>query len=99
MLAALLVCLIAPMLQVPNVPASFEGVFKSADKKFVIVQVEGGENMRAYATRSTKYVRDGKPAHAADFHTGEKVVLEAERDVRLNLVATKLELAKGKPSP
>ncbi|HVW87482.1 MAG TPA: hypothetical protein VHB50_22500, partial [Bryobacteraceae bacterium] len=65
---------------VPNAIATFDGVFKSADRKFVEIQVESGETMRMYITHGTKFVRNGKPAHASDFHDGEKVTVDAERD-------------------
>lgn len=89
-----LLALAASFLQVPNVPATFTGVFKSADKKFLEVQVEEGETMRMYLTHATKYIRDGHPAKIAEFHTGDKVAVDAERDVRMNLVAVKVELKK-----
>jgi hypothetical protein len=85
------------LLQIPSgAIATFSGVFKSADKKFVMVAVEDGETMRMYLTRGTKFVRDGKPARAADFHDGDKVDVDAERDVRLNLVAVRIEAKKSK---
>ena len=73
--------------------ATFTGVFKGADKKFVNIEVESGETMRMYITGSTKFVRDGKPAHAKDFEPGENVTADASRDARLNLLAVRIELA------
>lgn len=73
--------------------ATFSGTFKSADKKYVNIDVEGGE-MRMYLTHSTKFVRDGKAAHASDFESGELVVADTSRDARLNLLAVKIELVK-----
>jgi hypothetical protein len=74
--------------------ATFAGTFKSADKKFLVIEVENGQTMRMYITGSTKFVRDGKPAKASDFHTGESVSVDASRDARLNLLAVKVEPAK-----
>ena len=74
--------------------ATFKGEFKSADKKFLFVEVEDGQTMRMYITRATKFIRDGKPAKAADFQSGEKVNVDAERDARMNMLAVKIEKIK-----
>lgn len=74
--------------------ATFTGTFKSADKKFITVEVEGGQSMRMYITGSTKFWRDDKPAKASDFHGDEKVTVDTSRDARMNLVAVRVELAK-----
>ncbi|MES1261011.1 MAG: hypothetical protein ABUS49_04675 [Acidobacteriota bacterium] len=71
--------------------ATFDGVFKTADKKFIEIQVESGDTMRMYITHTTKFIRDGKTVKAADFHDGDKVTADATRDVRLNLLAVKIE--------
>jgi hypothetical protein len=76
--------------------ATFSGVFKSADKKYVVVAVENGETMRMYITRATKFIRAGKPAHASDFADGDNVDVDAERDVRMNLLAVRIEAKKPK---
>jgi hypothetical protein len=86
--------LTALLFQTPDIVATFDGVFKSADRKAVVIQVENGETMRMLVTRGTKFVRDGKAAHAGDFHDGEKVTVDAERDARLNLLAVKVEKVK-----
>jgi len=74
--------------------ATIDGVFKTADKKFVEVQVESGDIMRMYITGKTKFVRDGKAVKASEFHDGEKVTADATRDARLNMLAVKIELVK-----
>ena len=79
--------------------ATFSGVFKSADKRFLTIGVEGGETMRMYITGSTKFIRDGKPAHARDFQSGENVTVDAARDARLNLLAVRVETAKAAKPP
>src|SRR4051794_30364856 len=85
------------LLQIPEgAIATFSGVFKSADKKYVVVAVEGDEAMRMYITRGTKFIRNGKPARAADFHEGDNVDVDAERDARLNLLAVRVEAKKPK---
>jgi len=87
---------------VPDAVATFDGIFKSADKKFLEIQVDdSGDIMRMYITRSTKFVRDGKTVKASDFHDGDKVVAEATRDARLNLLAVKIEIKPpdAKPAP
>jgi hypothetical protein len=78
--------------------ATFDGIFKSADKKFLFIGVENGETMRMYITGSTKFIREGKPAHAKDFKTDEKVTVEAERDARLNMIAVRVELTPPPPA-
>lgn len=87
------------LLQVPNAIATFDGVFKTYNKKFVEIQVENGETMRMYVTHGTKFVRDGRNAHPAEFHDGDKVTVDAERDARLNLVAVKIEKVKPSAKP
>jgi hypothetical protein len=70
--------------------ATFNGIFKSADKKFITIDLEDGNTMRMYITGSTKFIREDKPVKAADFHTGENVTVDASRDARLNLVAVRI---------
>jgi hypothetical protein len=74
--------------------ASFDGVFKSADKKFVEIQVESGDVMRMYITHGTKFILDGKNVKPTAFHDGDKVLADATRDARMNLLAVKIENKK-----
>lgn len=74
--------------------ATFKGIFKSADKKFITVEVEDGQTMRMYITHATKFWRDDKPAKASDFHADDKVTVDTSRDARMNLVADRVDLAK-----
>lgn len=80
---------------VPNAVATFDGVFKTSNKKFVEVQVEGGETLRMYITRGTKFIRGGKRAKATAFHEGDAVTVDAERDLLMNLLAVKVEATKA----
>jgi hypothetical protein len=89
--------------QTPNLPgtntsavATFTGAFKSADKKFLFLEVEDGNTMRMYITGATKFIRDDKPAKAADFHEGENVTVDASRDARLNLLAVRVASVPAK---
>jgi hypothetical protein len=79
--------------------ATFDGVFKAADKKFVEIQVESGDIMRMYLTHGTKFVRDGKNVKVSDFHNGDTVTVDATRDARMNLLAVKIETRKPEPKP
>jgi len=79
--------------------ATFTGTFKSADKKFVTVSVEEGQIMRMYITRTTKFIRDGKPAKVSDFHEGDSVAVDAARDARLNLLAVRVEATPAPRTP
>lgn len=79
--------------------ASFEGVFKAADKKFVMIQVDSGDIMRMYLTHGTKFVRDGKNVKSSEFHEGDPVTAQATRDVRMNLLAVKIEAKKPGEKP
>lgn len=74
--------------------ATVEGVFKSADKKFVEVQVESGDVVRMYITGKTKFVRDGRNVKASEFQEGDPVTADMSRDARLNMLAVKIELRK-----
>ena len=73
--------------------ATFDGVFKSADKKFLLIETEEGNSIRMTVTGSTKFVRDGKPAKPADFKPDEKVRVDTSRDAKFNLIAVKVETA------
>jgi len=79
--------------------ATFDGVFKSADKKFVEVQVESGDIMRMYITHGTKFIKDGKAVKVTEFHDGDPVTADASRDVRLNMLAVKIESRKAGEKP
>jgi len=76
--------------------ATFSGVFKSADKKFITIEVEDGQAMRMYITGSTKFIRDNKPAKVSDFHVDDPVTVDASRDTLLNLVAVRVASAAEK---
>ncbi len=71
--------------------ATFTGTFKSADKKYLMIDVGDGNTMRMYITGSTKFIRDDKPAKATDFHPDEYVTVDASRDARFNLLAVRVE--------
>jgi hypothetical protein len=71
--------------------ATFTGTFKIADKKFLTIEVEEGQSMRMYITGTTRFFRDGKPAHASDFHPDESITVDASRDARFNLMAVRVE--------
>jgi hypothetical protein len=75
--------------------ASFDGVFKAAEKSFIEIQVESGDIMRMYLTHGTKFIRDGKNVKVSDFHNGDLVTADATRDARMNLVA--VSIASRKP--
>ncbi len=77
--------------------ATFNGTFKSADKKFLTIALEEDQTMRMYITGATKFFRDGMPAKAADFHPDEKVTVEASSDARQNLLAVRVETPQVAP--
>lgn len=81
----------------PSVPATFDGVFRGIESGRLIIQVENGQNMRMFITGSTKFIRDGKRSKASEFHDGEPVTVDAERDARMNLVALRVEAAPPRP--
>jgi len=76
--------------------ATFTGTFKSADKKYLFIDLEDGNTMRMFITGSTKFMRDDKAAKAADFHSGDKVTVDASRDARMNLLAVRVEATPPK---
>jgi hypothetical protein len=76
--------------------ATFTGTFKSADKKYMFLDLDDGNTMRMFITGSTKFMRDDKAAKASDFHSGEKVTVDASRDARQNLLAVRVEAAPPK---
>jgi hypothetical protein len=71
--------------------ATFTGTFKTADKKYLTIMVEGGQTMRMYITSATKFFRDDMPAKVTDFVPDENVTVEASRDARQNLLAVRVE--------
>ena len=79
--------------------ATFEGKFKSADKKYITIELDEGQTMRMYVTSSTKFFRDDKPVKAGDFKTDERVAVDASRDARMNLVAVRVAKVEPKPKP
>jgi hypothetical protein len=76
--------------------ATFTGTFKSADKKYLFIDLEDGNTMRMYITGSTKFMRDDKAAKAADFHSGDRVTVDVSRDARMNLLAVRVEAVPPK---
>ena len=84
---------------VTDAVATFEGKFKSADKKYVTIELDEGQTMRMFVTGSTKFFRDDKPAKPADFHTDERVAVDASRDGRMNLLAVRVMTVQPKPKP
>lgn len=82
------------------IPATFTGVFRGiAHGGHLLMEVEGGQEIRMFVIGSTKFIRDGKQVKSSQFHDGDAVSVDAERDARLNLVAVKVEAVKGKPAP
>jgi hypothetical protein len=79
--------------------ATFTGTFKSADKKYLFLDLEDGNTMRMYITGATKFFRDDKAVKAADFHTGDAVSVDVSRDNRLNLLAVRVTAVPSKPDP
>ncbi len=75
-------------------PATFNGVYRGMESGRLVIEVENGQNMRMFVTGSTKFIRDGKRAKASEFHDGDPVSVDAERDLRMNLVAVRVEAVK-----
>jgi hypothetical protein len=87
------------LLQAPKqIPATFTGAFQGIVGGHLVLEVEGGHNLRMFVLRSTKFIRDGKTVKADDFHAGDRVAVDAERDARMNLVALKVEAVKPAPA-
>jgi hypothetical protein len=87
------------LLQAPKqVPATFAGTFQGVESGgHLVLEVEGGHQLRMFVIGSTKFIRDGKTVKSSEFHDGDPVTVDAERDARMNLVALKVEAAKPKP--
>jgi hypothetical protein len=97
-LPASIAVVFALLMQVPPpVPATFTGVYRGIESGRVVIEVENGQNMRMFVTGSTKFIRDGKRSKASEFQDGDPVTVDAERDVRMNLVALRVENVKPKP--
>jgi hypothetical protein len=87
------------LLQVPppSIPATFNGVYRGIESGHVVIEVESGQDMRMFVTGATKFIRDGKPSKASQFHDGDPVTVDAQRDLRMNLVALRVEAVKPAP--
>lgn len=81
-----------------GIPATFSGTFKMVEHGHIVVEVENGETMRMFVTRSTRFFRNGHPAKIGEFHDGDKVNVDAERDVRMNLLAVRVEAITQPPN-
>jgi len=88
-----------PTLMQSTPPATFNGVYRGMESGRLVIEVENGQNMRMFTTGSTKFIRDGKRAKASDFHDGDAVSVDAERDMRMNLVAVRVEAVKPSAGP
>jgi hypothetical protein len=96
------------LLQAPKqIPATFTGVFRGIESGgHLVLEVEGGHQLRMFVIGSTKFIRDGKSVKSETFHDGDAVSVDADRDARMNLVALRVEAkkpvpptSKEKPSP
>jgi len=76
-------------------PASFAGTFKGFESGHIVIEVASGNNMVLFVTGSTKYFREGKKSKPAEFHSGDHVQVDAERDMRMNMVALRVEEVKA----
>ena len=87
------------ILQAPKqIPATFTGTFQGIESGgHLVLEVEGGHQLRMFVLGSTKFIRDGKTVKSSEFHDGDPVSVDAERDARMNLVALRVE--KTKPTP
>lgn len=94
------VAVLLALLQVPSVPATFTGVYRGMESGHIIIEIGPDRNMRMFVTGSTKFIRDGKKSKASEFHDGDNVTVDAERDLRMNLVALRVEMVPEKaPKP
>jgi hypothetical protein len=86
------------LLQTPP-PATFTGVFRGVESGRVVVEVANGQSMRMFVTGATKFIRDGKPSKVSSFQDGDSVMVDAQRDLRMNLVAVRVEAVQPKSKP
>ena len=82
----------------PPISATFEGIFRQPERGQLVLETENGQSLRMFVTGATKFVREGKPSRLNAFHDGDPVSVDAGRDMLMNLVATRVELAKPKPA-
>lgn len=92
------VAVLFALMQVPTVPATFTGVYRGMESGRMVIEVGPDQNMRMFITGSTKFIRDGKKSKASEFHDGDAVTVDAERDLRMNLVALRVEAVPPKAS-
>lgn len=87
------VTLVFALMQSPP-PATFNGLYRGMESGRLVIEVDNGQNVRMFVTGSTKFIRDGKRSKASEFHDGDAVAVDAERDIRMNLVAVRVEAVK-----
>ena len=97
-LASIAVLFALLQVQPPSVPATFVGVYRGVESGRVVIEVDHGQNMRMFVTSSTKFIRDGKRSKSSQFHDGDAVTVDAERDIRMNLVALRVVAVKPRAS-
>ena len=77
-----------------NMNTSTEEFSPEAREVLLTITVEDGQTMQMSITGSTKFIRDGKPAKAADFHSDDAVTVDASRDAHFTLIAVRVEAVK-----
>jgi hypothetical protein len=90
------IAVVFALMQVPTVPATFTGVYRGMESGRMVIEVGPDQNMRMFVTGSTKFIRDGKKSKASEFHDGDTVTVDAERDLGMNLVALRVEAVPPK---
>lgn len=98
--AAVLLCaavVAAAQLDVPKVPAYFNGAIHTITKKEVTLDRGDGNVMAFSITHKTRFVKDGKEAKWSSFHQGDEVSLQSEEDFPGHFNA--LRVASRKPPP
>ncbi len=96
---ASLTLLISLMQVLPPAIATFTGLYRGTESGRIVIEVQNGQNMRMFTTGSTKFFREGKPSKASQFQDGDPVTVDATRDVRMNLVAVRVEFKPKSPKP
>jgi|SRR5580693_6367016 hypothetical protein len=98
-LLASLTVLLSLMQVLPPAIATFTGLYRGTESGRIVIEVDNGQSMRMFVIGSTKFIRDGKPSKASQFHDGDAVTVDTTRDVRMNLVAVRVELKPKAPKP
>lgn len=87
----------AAQLDVPKVPAYFNGTIHTITKKEITLDRGDGNVMAFSITRKTRFLKDGREVKWSGFHQGDDVSLQSEEDFPGHFNALRVSNRKAPP--